>query len=527
METPAVTETPAATETPAVTETPVSPGSSDSDILLYLPFDSDFEDYSDYHREMNASWDEFGYPEGVIGPGLYFGGDGEYLEAGRELYLPGDFTFSVWVNPERDNAGRSDAAILAKYETNHYGPYDFFLANNRPAAWISDGNGNHREVTSDTVLPEYDWSWLTYVYHEEDGTLTIYINGRYDSEFSGITLSDNDDLVTIGRQALMFEPYDQLQFLGILDELVLRAGAMNEDEIRAMYEEYVENSLTVWPEESDADITDEEEEKEPEVEQSGNNGPDVGLWGIMNPVQYIRYSANIGSRNGVVYADFLMEGGPGALHNISATAGNEIYELDVRPAIGDYICSFVFYEDKLIYGCKEAGTDGYNAAICVADPDGSNAKVLTEGINGFTDFYIQDNKIVYDYRQRAADGTLCATAYDLASGTYSTVPSVVEDDGTSWPDLKPEFYWDGYLYFQSGSDIYRHPVMTDASSAEFWNSLSSYNMRSLQGIEEGKLFFTAFQDSDGVLYSMDVDTGTVTEISRHTAAGGGDAYFNW
>ena len=141
--------------------------------------------------------------------------------------------------------------------------------------------------------------------------------------------------------------------------------------------------------------------------------------------------------------------------------------------------------------------------------------------------YIQDNKIVYDYRQRAADGTLCATAYDLASGTYSTVPSVVEDDGTSWPDLKPEFYWDGYLYFQSGSDIYRHPVMTDASSAEFWTSLSSYNMRSLQGIEEGKLFFTAFQDSDGVLYSMDVDTGTVTEISRHTAAGGGDAYFNW
>ena len=175
------------------------------------------------------------FASGKLGKAAYFDGNGDYVTAGRGLNLKGDYALNVWVKPVAGNETRSDAAILAKYETNQYGPYDFYLQYNKPAFWMSNGNGTHKEVVSDTAVANGKWSMITYSYKKSSKKLSIYINGKYDASFEVDPLYSNNDLVTIGRQALMFSPYSHLEYLGWLDELSLYNKSLSSAQVKALY----------------------------------------------------------------------------------------------------------------------------------------------------------------------------------------------------------------------------------------------------------------------------------------------------
>lgn len=199
-----------------------------SGFIADFPFDGSIENVGS--EIVVQGYGNYTYAKGVRNTGIYLDGDGDYLDLGNGYSLNDDFTFNVWVKAESED--RSDAALFAKYETNGYGPYDFYLAYNRPALWVSDGYGGHKTYFAETTLSRDKWYMLTYV--KENNTLKIYINGKLELQ-DEVNITTNNDTVTIGRQAYMFEPHSDLEYKGYLDELKIYDRALSTREINDMY----------------------------------------------------------------------------------------------------------------------------------------------------------------------------------------------------------------------------------------------------------------------------------------------------
>ncbi|MDO5422132.1 MAG: LamG domain-containing protein [Eubacteriales bacterium] len=210
-------------------------GISDESLMMAFSFEENYENAADDTQGINFGRRTFG--EGVKGSAVYLNGNGDYIIVGKECNLPGDFTFNVWLNTDEENKERSDAGILAKYETDYYGPYDFYLNYNHPSFWVSDGNGGHEEYQTITELEAGQWYMLTYTYQAEYSKLSIYINGEYDTSFQSIPITENEDTVTIGRQYLEGDR-EKVQYQGWLDELALYGRAFSEEEVKELYDSY-------------------------------------------------------------------------------------------------------------------------------------------------------------------------------------------------------------------------------------------------------------------------------------------------
>ena len=204
--------------------------------LLKMSFDQDLRENGSGTRV--EGYGDITFTTGVLGQALEVDGSGDYLSLGNALSLKDlDFTLNLWVKPSAENKNRIDAALFAKYEDNNYGPYDFYLSKDRMSVWLSDGKGGHEKYISDTVLPAGTWSMVTYTFAHDEDLLRMYVNGEKTDEFSTIDIIDNFDQVTIGRQALMFEPYEDLEYCGAIDELLLVAERYNDKEVQALYDQ--------------------------------------------------------------------------------------------------------------------------------------------------------------------------------------------------------------------------------------------------------------------------------------------------
>ncbi len=207
-------------------------GYNDNELLADFSFENSLEDIANSNSVYG--YGDYTFASGVNGNCLYLDGDGDYLDLGNDYHLTDDFTFNVWVKSE--NEDRSDAAIFAKYDTNGYGPYDFYMSYNRPAFWISNGAGGYDEFISDTTLSSDRWHMVTYV---KDGSdYKIYIDGELDLSFECYDITTNDDTVTIGRQNFMFSPYSDLEYKGYIDELKIYNKAFTQEEINDLYDEF-------------------------------------------------------------------------------------------------------------------------------------------------------------------------------------------------------------------------------------------------------------------------------------------------
>lgn len=182
------------------------------------------------------------YGKGFLNDAIYLDGDGDYIDYGKGYNLGRNFTFNVWIKPDKENLQRKWATIFAKYETNNYGPYWFGLYYGSPDYWLSDGKGNYQEHISKTKLNPDTWYMLTYTYDYGKQQLSIYINGNLDSSFPCVPVIQNNDKVTVGRQALMFQPYSNLQYKGWIDEIQIYDETLRADYIKAIYKRYSDMS---------------------------------------------------------------------------------------------------------------------------------------------------------------------------------------------------------------------------------------------------------------------------------------------
>ena len=117
------------------------------------------------------------------------------------------------------DVSRNYSAFFAKYEINHKGAYAFSIKDGRINCWFSNADGSgHREVESKTALENGKWYYISIV--KEGLNIRLYIDGVLEVEEKlDSVVTGSSDLVTIGRQALMFSPEEQLQFKGYMAKI--------------------------------------------------------------------------------------------------------------------------------------------------------------------------------------------------------------------------------------------------------------------------------------------------------------------
>lgn len=169
-----------------------------------------------------------------VGKAAYFDGDGDYIECGNGMNLTDDYTFNTYLYCEDVDMIYSN--FFAKYEVNQKGAYAFAFHHGRINCWVTERDGVHTEIENETELENNTWYYISIV---KSGTnYKIYVNGQLDGEGNIPTSVTTDDTVTIGRQALMFAPADQLQFNGYIREISIYEDDLSAGEIGKLCERY-------------------------------------------------------------------------------------------------------------------------------------------------------------------------------------------------------------------------------------------------------------------------------------------------
>lgn len=169
-----------------------------------------------YDRSLNAT---------------FFDGDGDYIDCGRGLNLTGSDTFTFLFNCMDTNKDYS--AIMAKYENNFTGAYAFSIRYGYFNAWITYADGDYVELESSYALEQDCWYLVNVVV--DGNMLKLYINGELDNETEIESPIVNDELVTIGRQALLFAPETDLQFTGAIAEVSYYDRVLPDEDIMELY----------------------------------------------------------------------------------------------------------------------------------------------------------------------------------------------------------------------------------------------------------------------------------------------------
>ena len=171
--------------------------------------------------------------------GTYFDGDGDYIDCGRGMNLTGHDTFNFLINCHDINKNYS--GIFAKYETNYEGPYAFSIVYGKVNCWITTEDYEYNEIMGNMELESDVWYYISVVI--DGNTLSIYINGELDRQQEIGTPITNEDLVTIGRQALLFYPESDLQFTGAIAEITYYDRVLSQDDIRILSDKRVKGRI--------------------------------------------------------------------------------------------------------------------------------------------------------------------------------------------------------------------------------------------------------------------------------------------
>lgn len=203
----------------------------DSVLVAYYNFDNNVIDQSANANNGTLQ----GTPTFLVGVNdncLSFNGYNDYVELNNSLQLSNEFTISAWV--KTTTTSQSFQTIIAKYETIYFGPYAFALHFNKLNMWLSTGNGSHVEFDSETTL-EVD-TWYHIIFMGSNGQGKFFIDCQLDNAIAAIpNLTQNDDIVTIGRQALYLGGgANYADWDGEIDELRVYNRVLTDDEISVL-----------------------------------------------------------------------------------------------------------------------------------------------------------------------------------------------------------------------------------------------------------------------------------------------------
>ena len=197
-------------------------------LTAHYPFDDNYADESGNGNDGTPLGQPI-FEAGINGTAIYLDGDDDHIDLGNDLNFDDTFTVVGWVKWQ--NAGHTWQNILAKYETNGFGPYAFSVNNDRLNMWISNGSSGNTNFNSNHVMQEDEW---VHVIFEGDNQMgRIYVNGVLDVESNIPPMTQNGDLVTIGRQALSLGN-NHGDFKGTIDGMRIYDRLLTDDEKSAL-----------------------------------------------------------------------------------------------------------------------------------------------------------------------------------------------------------------------------------------------------------------------------------------------------
>jgi len=202
----------------------------DPELLLYLPFDDDTDDYSTFgrHGEIVGNAD---FEEGVLGQALMFSGAGEV----RAPYFPLNemsFSMSMWVRPEL--TGASEQCVFGQQQSGstnislHYRIYT--------SGQVRMGFYNNDLDSAGGAVKAGEWSHICFWLDIDDNSRRIYINGEQVVEDAG--KSGIEYLGTSGDTYVAAWTGGNQRFNGAIDEVQVWGRALTEDEIEQSMGEF-------------------------------------------------------------------------------------------------------------------------------------------------------------------------------------------------------------------------------------------------------------------------------------------------
>ena len=200
-------------------------------LMVYLPFDSDMQDYSTNNN--HGVW------IGDISPIVwkvwwaYDFSDGEkYVSVAdnEALRMIGtSYTLSAWTYMRNE---QSEGGVIAKWMYPSSGPgYWFMIIGTNPASISGNPPGNR--FNSSYSIPLEEWQLITVTFDAATNNHTIYVNGAMKNETTNggsAPVDDNKDLWIGNRRE-----WDSYNFEGYIDEVAIWNRTLTSNEIVGVY----------------------------------------------------------------------------------------------------------------------------------------------------------------------------------------------------------------------------------------------------------------------------------------------------
>lgn len=201
--------------------------------------------------------------------------------------------------------------------------------------------------------------------------------------------------------------------------------------------------------------------------------------------------------------------------------------LPVEAAKYDYICGFAFYENRLYYCCKTAGTSEISSAIYSCKLDGSDLKQVADyqfdfetrtatGLADCTSFVILDGRLYHGYHAEAC--------VDLETGESRKAELAIDRWAERCRDSRARYQGEYQFYVDGNGKEELHQVKDGEDKIIYRHDKYMY----LVAATESYIYFSDTRGNEGYLRRLNRNTGAVEELAHHGLAGGGpDPFFNW
>jgi hypothetical protein len=204
----------------------------DSGLIAHYPFVGNARDTSGNNNHgtitgATLTTDRFG----VANRAYSFNGSSDFIQINKGVQLTQNYTVSAWINTHAVSTNWQ--TVIGKYETNLFGPYWFGLHLDRVNMWISSGFGTNVSFDADAIIPTNKWIHVVWIGRGTTGV--IYINGIKNGTRTIPLMTQNNDLVTIGKQVLWSGTDSYCWFNGKLDDIRLYTRALTDCEVADLY----------------------------------------------------------------------------------------------------------------------------------------------------------------------------------------------------------------------------------------------------------------------------------------------------
>ena len=164
-----------------------------------------------------------------------FNGSSDYIDCGNSSSFNVNYlSISAWINISK--GGCTNKLIIGKVNPEKYESINLFVAsNNNISTSFATGSEINHDLIISSILDNDKWYHIVLIY---DGSyIKCYLNGLLDKQISryGIVRTNNNKLA-IGRHGADSGASDSY-FNGMIDNVRIYNRALNEKEIRALYNE--------------------------------------------------------------------------------------------------------------------------------------------------------------------------------------------------------------------------------------------------------------------------------------------------